>query len=103
MLKVFKINTKIYVASELDLSGEFKNNLLLIEICKKFSADTYISGAGGKNYLDLGLFKENGIEVKFNDFLHPIYKQMFEPFIPNLSAIDLIFNYGDKSREALIK
>ena len=31
----------------------------IIDLCKKTGADTYLSGAGGKDYMDVTLFEKN--------------------------------------------
>ena len=51
------IKVKIIVESELDISGQSTERL--VNVCKKLGADTYISGIGGKRYLDEKLFKNN--------------------------------------------
>lgn len=38
----------------------------LVEICRKFGAKKYLSGASGSKYMDLGIFKENGIEFELH-------------------------------------
>jgi hypothetical protein len=51
------------------ISYDYKTSLLsterLIDLCIKFNADTYLSGLGGKNYMDLNLFSKHGIKVIF--------------------------------------
>lgn len=89
------IKRKIVFASTLDVLG--KKGDLMFNICKALDADTYISGISGRDYLDFQKFKDNNIEVVIQEFHHPIYKQMYEPFIPCISAVDLLFNYGDES------
>jgi hypothetical protein len=37
----------------------------LVDICRKYQADTYISGPSGRNYLDVNLFQEAGVRVLF--------------------------------------
>ncbi len=55
-------------------------------------------GMGGSNdYAIKEKINSNGIEVIPQNFKHPIYKQLFGPFMPNLSIIDLIFNEGPNS------
>lgn len=39
----------------------------LINLCKTFGADRYLSGISGRNYLDLPMFEREGIEVIFQD------------------------------------
>lgn len=85
-------SVKVIRASELDVSG--KSTELLINICKAVGADTYLSGFGGKKYMDEKLFEKNGIKLKYYEVQHPIYKQLWADFIPNLSVIDLLFNEG---------
>lgn len=93
LLNIFKVKIKIVKAS--DLKAEGKSSELLINICKKLGADAYLSGPGGKNYMDLGLFDQAGIKVKFQDFTHPVYFQQFAgEFQPYLASIDYLFNRG---------
>jgi len=88
----FNINTKLIFSSDLDLSS--KGTQRLVEIVKTLDGDIYLSGEGGKNYLDVSLFTNKGIRVEFQKFNHPIYRQRYEGFILNLSAIDALFNIG---------
>ncbi|MDA2922518.1 WbqC family protein [Patescibacteria group bacterium AH-259-L07] len=101
ILKSFDIKTKIVKSSNLTLDKDVRSSQLLLEICKALSVDTYLSGAGGKTYLDLTIFKSAGIEVKFQEFYHPIYIQLYEPFIPAMSCLDLLFLYGSKAKNIL--
>jgi hypothetical protein len=73
----------------------------LAAICESVKADTYLSGAGGKGYLDLEPFNKKGIKVLFQDFTHPVYLQLYGDFIPNLSLLDLLFNCGPDSLKIL--
>jgi len=69
-------------------------------------ADTYLSGIGGKDYLEENNFKPNSIKLMYQNFVHPVYTQLNmndkKDFIPNLSIIDLIFNHGPHSLNILI-
>jgi len=97
--KELGISTALIKSSDYDFKG--KKTDLIIELCKKFKADTYLSGMGGKNYMDLELFKKNNLKYVFSDFKHPAYPQRFKPFLENLSAIDLLFNCGPKSLDII--
>lgn len=99
LMKVLKIDTKVILSSELNIK-ETKSDRNL-SICKKLDADSYLSGALGVNYLNINDFSENNIKVKIQNFQHPIYKQIYEPFIPNMASIDLLFNEGENAAKIL--
>lgn len=73
----------------------------LAAICALLGADTYLSGAGGREYLNPEPFQRRGIKVIFQDFQHPHYPQLYGGFIANLSLLDLLFNCGPQSRKIL--
>ena len=101
LLEKFGIHTKLYISSGLlDNVGRGGTNVNL-NISKKLNADVYLSGAFGKDYLDVPKFEKAGIKVEFQDFQHPVYRQVYEPFIPNMSSIDLLFNYGPESLQMI--
>ena len=94
-----EIDTSIYYSSEMKLVG--KKNDLIIEILSQLNSTEYLSGPLGRNYIEPRDFEELGIELKYHDYNHPIYNQMNTEFLPYLSIIDLIFNYGKKSRNII--
>lgn len=78
-----------------DLEVEGNKSDLILNICKAMQADTYIAGPSGRKYLDFASFEEAGIEVVFNDYNHPTYKQLkTSQFVSHLSAVDLFMNCG---------
>ncbi len=89
----FDIDTKLVLSSELGLKS--KSTQRLIDIVKALEGDVYLSGPMGRKYLDIALFNNEEIEVTFQHFKHPVYKQFYSGFIPNLSAIDALFNKGE--------
>lgn len=92
----FHIKTEIKLASSInDTDGE-KKEQWIIDTCKKLGADTYLSGTGGcMTFIRPEHFQENGIKFKWQTFNHPKYEQPWGEFVPNLSAIDYLFNKGD--------
>ena len=52
--KKLNINTPMIKSSDLNINSSSTQRL--VDICKKVKATEYISGQGGKNYLDLKLF-----------------------------------------------
>ena len=74
----------------------------LVNVCKKLGADTYISGIGGKKYLDEKLFEKNKIILEYQNYNPIRYLQhSSKSFIPDLSIIDLLANMGSKSGKLL--
>ncbi len=71
---------------------------LLVNICKHLGADAYLSPLGSAVYLrEDATFEAHGIRVEFQHFVHPVYRQLYPPFVPYLSAIDLLMNEGEAS------
>lgn len=87
-----------------NLSPEGAKNEMLVDILQKVSATHYLSGTGARDYFSPIPFERAGIEVIWQNFIHPEYKQLFGEFIPFLSSIDLLFNHGIvESRKILRK
>ena len=97
--KILDLKTNTIKSSELNIKSSKSQRLL--DICKKLNASTYVSGAGGKNYLDEKIFENSGIKVLYEKFRHPTYKQLYGNFFPNLSIIDLLFNEGENAKKIL--
>ncbi len=66
---------------------------MVLEICKKINATTYLSGPFGKDYLEEHLFLEAGIEVKYHTYESMQYTQNWPDFVSHLSSLDLLMNY----------
>jgi hypothetical protein len=82
------------ISLESDLNVNTLSSQRIIDICKKLKADTYLSGSGGRDYLDSELFNKENVRLLYQDFQHPRYKQCYEPFEPYMSIVDLLFNHG---------
>lgn len=101
LIELFRINDiEIKYAGELSVAG--KSNELIINLVKAVGCNRYLSGVGAKDYYIPELYEEAGIEVVWQKFEHPVYKQQYDGFIPYLSSIDLLFNCGiEQSREII--
>jgi hypothetical protein len=100
--EAYGITTPLVRSSELNVEGARAE--LIFNVCKAVGADTLIAGFGGsRGYLDLDAFARGGVRVSFHEFVHPEYPQRgMAPFLPGLSAIDLLFNCGPQSRDWLL-
>lgn len=103
ILKEFSIATPVHVESRLGITTTKTDRL--IDICRKLGAGTYLSGAGGKEYLDEEKFPAAGVKLVYQEYAHPAYAQQFmagtDDFLPFMSAIDLLFNEGPRAKKIL--
>lgn len=105
LLKMLEINhVKIHIASDLPVDT-LDPTQRLVGLCKEANATSYISGRGGKDYMELDKFEAVGIKVIYQDldFNNVVYAQGEYPFVPGLSVIDAIFNIGPEETRKLIK
>jgi len=100
LFEMFGINPQIILASSLTNARGTSGNLLL-SLCKEIGATEYLSGISGKEYLDETIFQVENINVKYQKFYHPIYQQVYKPFKPCMSSIDMLFNCGGKAGQLL--
>lgn len=103
LLERFGIEKKRFVrSSTLDIKSHATQRL--VDLCKHFGAEVYLSGDGAAAYLDESLFQKEEIQLVTQSFTHPLYTQCHEGgrnFIEGLSCVDLLFNYGEESLELL--
>jgi WbqC-like protein family len=94
---VMDIRTPTLRSSELPTHG--RRTDLLAEICGSLGATNYLSPLGSAEYLvkELPVMKERGIEVAFQHYEHPVYRQLFPPFQHYACALDLLFNEGENA------
>ena len=96
IIELLGIKIEIIKESELNVIGNSTERI--INICKSIDVDTYISGSGGKNYMDENLFEKNNLKLEYQHYISPQYTQhLSEMFVPDLSIIDLIANVGPNS------
>jgi WbqC-like protein family len=84
-----------------DHNFEGTKSALVLDMCRKLGATTYIFGALGRDYADTAAFADAGIEVQFHRYEHPTYPQQHGGFVPHLSVLDLLLNSGPDSLEIL--
>jgi hypothetical protein len=100
LLGRFGITTPIVSSSE--LAPEGAKDELVLDLCRKTGATTYLSGALGRDYLREERFAEHGIEVVYQDYRHPTYPQAHGGFEPFMAGVDLLFNCGPASGAILL-
>lgn len=69
----------------------------LIGILSQVGATTYLSGPAAQAYIEPELFEEAGIELEYKTYNYPEYEQLYPPFTPNVTILDLMFMVGEDS------
>jgi len=95
------IRTPLVRSSTLGVTA--RKSALIVELCQAVGADAYLAGMGGsRDYLDREAFERAGIRLLWQDYKQPSYRQCGEaPFLPGLSALDLLFNCGPSAHGLL--
>lgn len=89
------IKTPLITASELKVDGHKTD--LIIDICKKTEANSFMLGMGGsRDYAKKDLINSNGIGIVEQNFIHPTYPQLWGSFASHLSVLDFMFNVGQE-------
>jgi WbqC-like protein family len=93
------LGIKRLTARSSELGGDGTRSDLLVALCQRVGANEYLSPIGSAGYLlpELPLFAAAGIRVLFHNYAHPVYAQLYQPFIPFASVIDLLFGEGDRA------
>ncbi|MDO8509080.1 MAG: WbqC family protein [Nanoarchaeota archaeon] len=96
--EIFQIKTPIILASQLKLKPDHYEksaaSVDIANICQALNADIYLSGSGGRTYLNLEPFNNRKIKVEFQDYHHPKYEQHLPGFLPYMASIDALFCIG---------
>ena len=93
------INTPLRISSEFGPVGSKTDRL--IDILKKVNANTYLSGPKAKDYIETEKFVSAGIQIEYKSYQYRDYPQLWGPFEPAVTILDLLFNCGEYSREYL--
>jgi hypothetical protein len=102
MMELLEIITDTCYSSE--LYCQESATALLVEILKMKQGTNYLCGGGAGGYQQDELFHQAGIQLQYNNFIHPIYSQRSDqPFVPGLSIIDALMHVGIEATKKLIR
>jgi hypothetical protein len=90
------ITTPIQFSREFNPQGTKTERL--IGILKQAGADAYLSGPAAQTYLIPEMFEREGIKLEYKTYHYAEYHQLFPPYDPQVSIIDLFFMTGDRAR-----
>jgi hypothetical protein len=89
-------------SSELNLGG--KKSAHVVEICRHFQADTYLSAAGSRDYIEEeGLLSAADLRVLYQNFAATPYPQLgAAEFVSHMSIVDIAANIGFAAARAYV-
>jgi len=74
----------------------------LIQILTSVGATHYISGPSAKDYIDNRQFEKAGITLEYMIYDYLEYPQLFPPYDPQVSILDLMFMVGAKALDYIL-
>ncbi len=96
------IDTDIILSSQIDKDESKHADDRVIDIVTRLDGTVYINAIGGQELYNRDKFADKGIKLSFLSKNEIIYNQYRQPFIDNLSIIDvLMFNSVEDTRELL--
>lgn len=104
----FTINTTIRMAAELgiketkflrssNIQAIGQKTDRLISVLKEVGATHYISGPAARDYIEDQKFINAGINLEYMQYNYIEYQQLYPPFDPQVSIIDLLFMTGTEA------
>ena len=89
------IDTRFMRSSTLDATGTKTDRL--VDILSRLGATHYISGPSARGYLDEPKLSQAGITLEYMTYEYAEYPQLYPPFDPQVSILDLLFMTGPEA------
>jgi hypothetical protein len=75
----------------------------LIQILQLVGATHYMSGPSARDYIEKEKFESAGITLEYMEYNYPEYPQLYPPFDPYVSILDLFFMTGSEAPNYILK
>ncbi len=75
----------------------------LIQILRAVGGTHYISGPSARDYIEKEKFESAGIALEYMEYNYPEYPQLYPPFDPYVSILDLLFMTGPDAPDYIFK
>lgn len=111
LLADFTIETSILLARELGFTStrfvrsselqnlEGKKTDRVINVLKRVGATHYICGPSASSYMEPEKFDTAGITFEYMQYNYPEYGQLYPPYDPRVSILDLLFMAGGNAHQ----
>jgi hypothetical protein len=94
-------HTRFLRSSELHASGQKTGRL--IQILTEVGATHYLSGPSARDYIEADQFEKAGITLEYIQYAYPEYLQLYPPYDPQVSILDLLFMTGREALTYIVK
>lgn len=95
LLELLGLRVELMRSSRMGTTGAKNDGIY--QMLEMLGSKKIVLGANGRDYVNLEEYRARGIQVYFQDYKHPEYKQMHGEFSPFMSVVDLISNCGPNS------
>lgn len=99
LLDVLGLPVRITYSSTISPVGH--KTAMLIDLARRTGASVLRVGTSAPRYLDVRLLAQAGISVEIISYTHHPYPQGPCPFLPGLTALDLVLHQGPAARNIL--
>jgi len=75
----------------------------LIQILQSVGGTHYLSGPSARDYIEKEKFESAGITLEYMEYNYPEYPQLYPPFDPYVSILDLLFMTGPEAPNYILE
>jgi len=95
-------HTRFMRSSEITgLSGHKTDRL--VSLLKQVGASEYISGPSARDYIEPEKFEQAGISLEYMRYNYRPYPQLYPPYEPQVSILDLLFMTGPDALDYILR
>jgi len=95
-------HTKFIRSSEIEgITGQKTDRL--VQILSKLNVTHYISGPSAQSYIEAEKFQEAGITLEYMKYEYSEYPQLYPPYDPQVSILDLMFMTGPNALDYILQ
>jgi hypothetical protein len=94
------MTTRFLRSSELDVEGAKTERLL--RVLERVEATHYLSGPTARDYVEEDRFRDAGIALEWMSYEYREYPQLYPPYDPHVSILDLLFMTGEEAPAYLL-
>ena len=95
---LFAIDTPLRLSSDIGYQDAGRTGRL-VAICRDLGATRYLSASASRAYMDEAQWRAARMDLRYQDYVHPVYDQGGVAFVSHLSAVDALMHVGAGARD----